>query len=236
MRSGKAVTMGSFGDGLRGIALPALAKLLEHVALTAFGLSAGGVPPVWVEAANVRWVFDFQHRLPCFGTLSPTWAEMKQWRGRKSRTDQSGDELCLCVEVLQLLFHRYAIRIARRNFATDAPETGADICASTGVTKHGLKRAIIERETEEQLTADDAATSLVHRLFRRSDHRGTDVTRILVCRSVRRHGQASHFLRRSELGGLLKVFHQLAAGGTKTKNGSLSRRGDFEVMARVVVA
>ena len=49
MRSENAVTKGSFGDGLWGIALPALAKLLEHVALTAFGLSAGGVPPVWVE-------------------------------------------------------------------------------------------------------------------------------------------------------------------------------------------
>ena len=234
MRSEKAVTMGSFGDGLRGIALPALAKLLEHVALTAFGLSAGGVPPVWVEAAIVRWAFDFQHRLLCFETLSSTRAEMKQWRGRKSRTDQSGGELCLCVEVLQLLFHRYAIRIAQRKFATDAPETGADICASTGVTKHGLKGAIIERETKEQLTADDAATSLVHRLFRRSDHRGTDVTRILVCRSVRRHGQASHFLRRSELGGLLKVFHQLTAGGTKTKKGSLSRFRDFDITTWVV--
>ena len=136
-------------------------------------------------------------------------------------TDRSGDELCLCVGVLRLFFHRYAIRIAQRNFATDAPETGAGICASTGVTKHGLRQAIIERETVEQLTADDAATSLVHRLFRRSDHRGTDVTRILVCRSVRRHGHASQFLRRSELGGLLKVFHGLTAGGTKTSERQL---------------
>ena len=62
-------------------------------------------------------------------------------------TDRSGDELCLCVGVLPLFFHRYAIRIAQRNFATDAPETGAGICASTGVTKHGLLQAIIERET-----------------------------------------------------------------------------------------
>ena len=151
-------------------------------------------------------------------------------------SDRSGDELCLCVEVLQLFFHRYAIRIPRRNFATDAPETGASICASTGVTKHGLKQAIMERETEEQVTADDAATSLVHRLFRKSDHRGTDVTRILVCRSVRRHGQASQFLQRSELGGLLKVFHQLTAGGTKTSEGSLSRFRDFDITTWVVAA
>ena len=161
---------------------------------------------------------------------------MRQWRGRKSRTEQSGNELCLCVEVLQLLFHRNGIRIARGNFATDAPETGSNICASTGVTKHNLKRPIIERETDEQLTADDAATSLVHRLFRRSHHRGTDVTRLLICRSVEKHGQVSHFLRRNELGGLLKVFHQLTAGGTKTKKGSLSRFRDFDITTWVVAA
>ena len=44
VRSERAVTMGSFVDGLRGIASPALAKLLEHVALTAFVLSAGASP------------------------------------------------------------------------------------------------------------------------------------------------------------------------------------------------
>ena len=50
MRSAKAITMGSFGDGLRGLAVPGLAKLLEHVALTALVVSPGRVPPVWVQA------------------------------------------------------------------------------------------------------------------------------------------------------------------------------------------
>ena len=143
VRSEKSVTM-DFGDGSRGIALSAQAKLLEHVASTAFGPHAGGVPPVWVEAAVVRWVFDFQHRLPCFGTLSSTWAEMRQLRGRNSKSDQSGDELCLCVKVLQLLFHQYGTRVPRRNLATDPPETGADICTSADVTKDGLKRTVIK--------------------------------------------------------------------------------------------
>ena len=37
------------------------------------------------------------------------------------------------------------------------------------------EQAMIERETGEQLTADEAAASLVHGLLRRTDHRGTDV-------------------------------------------------------------
>ena len=65
-----------------------------------------------------------------FETLSSNWAEIKRWRGRKSKSDQSGDELCLCVKVLQLLLRQYGIRIPRRSLATDAPETGAVICTS----------------------------------------------------------------------------------------------------------
>ena len=175
VRSEKAVTMGSFVDGLRGIASPALAKLLEHVALTAFVLSARRVPQVWVQAAVGRWVFDFQHRRPCFGTLSSIWAEITQWRGRKSLSDQSGDELCLCMGMVPLVFTDMRSELRKEIYATDASETGAGICMSTGVTKHGLKQAMIERETEEQLTADEAAASLVHGLLRRTDHRGTDV-------------------------------------------------------------
>ena len=221
MRSEKANTMGFVGDGLPGIALPGLTKLLEYVALTASVLSAGRVPPVWVQVNFGRWMFDFQHRLPCFGALSSIWAGTTQWLGKKSITDRSNDELYLCVEVLQLLFRRCSIRIARRSFAAYASETGAGICSSTGVIKHGLKQSIIKRVTEEHLTADDAATSLVHRFFRRSLHLGTDVMRILVCRSVRMHGHASQLLRRSELGGLLKLLHELTAGGTKTSEWQL---------------
>ena len=175
VRSERAVTMGSFVDGLRGIASPALAKLLEHVALTAFVLSAGRVPQVWVQAAIGRWVFDFQHRRPCFGTLSSIWAEITQWHGRKSLSEQSGDELCLCMGMVPLIFTDMRSELRKEIYATDASETGAGICVSTGVTKYGLKQAMIEREMKEQLTADEAAASLVHGLLRRTDHRGTDV-------------------------------------------------------------
>ena len=67
-----------------------------------------------------RWVFGFQHRLPGFGALSSFWAGMTQWRGKKLITDRSNDELYLCVELLQLLFHQCAMRIARRSFAAHA--------------------------------------------------------------------------------------------------------------------
>ena len=185
-------------------------------------LSAGRVPPEKFQVTFGRWVFDFQHRLPCFEALSPIWAGMTQWRGRKSIADRSNDELYLCVDMLQLLFHRCAMKIVRRSLPAYPPETEAGICSSTGVIKQNLSQAIIKRVTEEDLTADDAATSLVHRFCRRSLRLGTDLFRILVCRSVRRHGHASQFLRKSELGGLLKVCIRPRAA-RKRMDGSLSR-------------
>ena len=169
-----------------------------------------------------------------FGTLSSTWDE-KQWRGRTSKSDQSNYELCLCVKVLQLLFRQYVIRIPRRNLATDAPETGAVICTSAGATKDGLKRAVIERETEKQLTANHAAPSLVHRLFRRFNHRRTDVTMILVCRSGLRHGQAAHFLRKVNLEDCSSFSTSLPRAKRK-KKGSLSGFRDFDITNWVVAA
>ena len=75
----------------------------------------------------------------------------------------------------RLIFTDMRSELRKEIYATDASETRAGICMSTGVTKHGLEQAMIERETGEQLTADEAAASLVHGLLRRTDHRGTDV-------------------------------------------------------------
>ena len=87
----------------------------------------------------------------------------------------------------------------------------------------------------ELLTAGIAATSLVHRFFRTSDRLWTDVTRILVCRSVQKHGRASQFLRRSEVERLFKVFRELRTA-RKRMDGSLSRFCDFDITTWVVAA
>ena len=228
MSSAKAITMEHFGDGLQELAVPGLARLLEHVALPALVVIPGRVPLEWFQATFERLVFDFQHKLPCFGALSSFWGESTHWRGRKSKTDRSGNQVYLSVGV------RYLIRIAQRKFATNAPETEAGFCASAGVTKDGLKGAIIKREMGELLSAGNAATSLVHRFFKRSDHLWADVTRILVYRSVRKHGRASQFLQ-SEVGRLFKVFRELQTG-RKRMDGSLSRFCDFDITTWVVAA
>ena len=138
--------------------------------------------------------------------------------------------------MVPLIFTDMRSELRKEIYATDASETGAGICMSTGVTKHGLEQAMIERETGELLTADEAAASLVHGL--RSEELiivGLTSGWILACRSVRRHGRPPQLLRRSGVGRLFWVIHGLSEDGTSTSmsckpycpsvNGTLDQHG-----------
>ena len=89
-REAVGITMGSVIDGITGRAAPTLRKILDHVSLTAWLLTQPHVCRLWLPAAAGRWVFDFQHRRPCFGALDHIWKEI----GALSRLASNLHHLC----------------------------------------------------------------------------------------------------------------------------------------------
>ena len=94
-RNTVGITMGSVIDGMAGRAAPTLAKLFDHLSLTLWLLSRGSVCRMWLQAAAGRWVFNFQHRRPCYAALDRTWSAIPGFAGWRRLPASCGDEFLL---------------------------------------------------------------------------------------------------------------------------------------------
>ena len=180
-RSLVGITMGSSVDGQAGRAAPSLQKILDHLSLTAWLMSQPKVCRLWVQAAVGRWVFDFQHRRPCFSALDRVWAEIVRLDGWRPLSKQVGDEFLLCMSFVPLIYADMRAELSPTVFCTDASEYGAGACRSVGLTAVGLKEGAVEAQgygskaSAGEADPDVAARALVLGLLRRADQRGTDV-------------------------------------------------------------
>ena len=172
--------MGSVIDGITGRAAPTLRKIPDHVSLTAWLLTQPHVCRLWPQAAAGRWVFDFQHRRPCFAALDHIWREIVHFHGWHPISITSADELLSCICLVPLIYTDMRAPLSTRVFCTDASEFGAGGCDTIGLTTAGVaagrQEAVPAAYSGSRLTSTEiAAKAFVLGLLRRADHRGTDV-------------------------------------------------------------
>ena len=127
-REAVGITMGSVIDSISGRAAPTLRKILDHVSLTAWLLAQPRVCRLWLQAATGRWVFDFQHRRPCFAALDHVWKEIVQFQGWRPISTTCADELLSCICMVPLIYTDMRAHLSSRVFCTDASEFGAGAC------------------------------------------------------------------------------------------------------------
>ena len=161
----KGISREAVIDGITGRAAPTLRKILDHVSLTAWLLTQPHVCRLWLQAAAGRWVFDFQHRRPCFAALDHIWKEIVHFHGWHPISTTSADELLSCICLVPLIY-------------TDM--RGAGGCETIGLTTAGVtagrEEAVPATYSSPRLTSTEiVAKALVLGLLRRADHRVTDV-------------------------------------------------------------
>ena len=132
------ITMGSVIDRINGRAAPSLRKILDHVSLTAWLLAQPCVCRLWLQAAVGRWVFDFQHRRPCFAALDHIWKEIVQLQGWRPVSAICADELLSCISMVPLIYTDMRAQFSSRVFCTDASEFGGGACETIGLTTAGV--------------------------------------------------------------------------------------------------
>ena len=179
-REAVGITMGSVIDGISGRAAPTLRKILDYVSLTAWLLAQPRVCRLLLQAATGRWVFDFQHRRPCFAAVDHIWKEIVQFHGWRPISTTCADELLSCICVVPLIYTDMRAQFSSRVFCTDASEFGGGACETIGLTTAGVAAGREEAvragsSSSEEISAEIAAKALVLGLLRRADHRGTDV-------------------------------------------------------------
>ena len=179
-REAVGITMGSVIDGITGRAAPTLRKILDHVSLTTWLLTQPRVCRLWQQAAAGCWVFDFQHRRPCFAALDHVWKEIVQFHGWRPISTTCADELLSCICMVPLIYTHMRASLSSRLFCTDASEFGAGGCETTGLTTAGVAAGREEavragNSSSGETSAEIAAKALVLGLLRRADHKGTDV-------------------------------------------------------------
>ena len=168
--------MGSFVDGRTGRAAPALKKFFDHLSLTAWVLSSRRVSRLWLQAVVGRWVFDFQHRRPCFGALEAVWSVLPGFHGWRPMPKHVGYDFLMCCGLVPLMFCDMRAQFDRTVYCTDASEHGAGACRSKGLTAFGLEEGVLFGKLPAGTVDEDrVAHALVLELLRRADHKGTDV-------------------------------------------------------------
>ena len=168
-----------------------LRKILDHVSLTTRFLTQPRVCRLWPQAAAGRWVFDFQHRRPCFAALDHIWKEIVQFHGWRPISTTCADELLSCICMVPLIYTDMRAPLSSRVFCTDASEFGAGGCETIGLTTAGVaagceEAAQARNSSSEETSVRIAAKALVLGLLRRADHRSTDVR--IDCPFDRTHG------------------------------------------------
>ena len=177
-REAVGITMGSVIDGITGRSAPTLRKI--HVSLTAWLLTQPHVCRLWLQAAAGRWVFDFQHRRPCFEALDHIWKEIVHFHGWHPISTTSADELLSCICMVPLIYTDMRAPLSSRVFCTDASEFDAGGCETIGLTTAGAAAGREEavqaaNSSSRETSAEIAAKALVLGLLRRADHRSTEV-------------------------------------------------------------
>ena len=94
-----------------------LQKLLDYVSLTVWLLTQPNVCRLWLQAAAGRWVFDFQHRRPCFAALDHIWKEIVHFHGWHPISTTSADELLSCICLESLIYTNMRAPLCSRVFA-----------------------------------------------------------------------------------------------------------------------
>ena len=170
------ITMGSMIDGIDGRAAPSLRKMLDHISLTSWVLAQSRVCRLWLQAAG-RWVFDFQHRRPCFAALDQIWDEIAQFQGWRPMSTTCADELLSCICFVPLIYTDMRAQFSSHVYCTDASPSGGGACMSVGLGMDAGRGEMFRsgKTRSREIPADLAAKALVLGLLRRADHRGTDV-------------------------------------------------------------
>ena len=132
------ITMGSMIDGISGRAAPSLRKILDHISLTSWVLAQSRVCRLWLQAAAGRWVFDFQHRRPCFAALDQIWEEIAHFQGWRPMSTTCADELLSCIYFVPLIYTDMRTQFSSRVYCTDASPSGGGACMTVGLTKEGV--------------------------------------------------------------------------------------------------
>ena len=91
----------------------------------------------WLQAATGRWVFDFQHRRPCFAALNHVWKEIVQFHGWRPISTTCADELLSCICMAPLIYTDMRAHLSSRVFCADASNFGAGACETIGLTTAG---------------------------------------------------------------------------------------------------
>ena len=79
-----------------------------------------------------RWVFDFQHRRPCFAALDHIWKEIVQFQGWRPISTTCADELLSCMCMVPLIYTDMRAQFSSRVFCTDASKFGGGVCETVG--------------------------------------------------------------------------------------------------------